>query len=59
MLTEAQPTKFQVIINGVPYGTPQPTSQLAELLLNNLTPDQRLLSEIRVVTPEGKQLLME
>lgn len=57
MLTEQEPTKFQVIINGVPYGSAQPTRALAEALLSNLTPDQRALSEIRVVTQDGKQLL--
>lgn len=58
MLTEAQPTKFQVVINGIPYGAPQPTTQLAEMLLYNLTPDQRLVAEVRSVTSDGKQLLM-
>lgn len=58
MLTEAQPTKFQVVINGIPYGAPQITPQLAEMLLYNLTPDQRLVAEVRSVTSDGKQLLM-
>ena len=51
--------KFQVFINGVPYGAPQPTRQLAEALLNNLTPDQRLLSEVKQLTSEGLQMLFE
>lgn len=57
MLTEQEPTRYQVIINGIPYGAPQPSKQLAEALLANLTPDQRLLAEVRVVTNEGKQIL--
>lgn len=51
--------KFQVFINGVPYGTPQPTSSLAEALLNNLTPAQRVLAEVKQLTSEGLQLLFE
>lgn len=51
--------KFQVMISGVPYGTPQPSRQLAELLLSNLTPDQRVLAEVASVTSQGQQLLFE
>lgn len=57
ILTEQEPTKFQVVINGVPYGAPQPTRMLAEMLLTNLTPDQRLLAEVRPVTTGGKEIL--
>lgn len=57
MLTETEPSKYQVIINGVPFGSPQPTRHLAESLLNNLTVDQRALAEIRPVTQDGRQVL--
>lgn len=57
MLTEENPTKYQVFINGVRYGSPQPTVQLAESLLATLTPDQRLLAEVHPVSTDGKQLL--
>jgi len=52
-----EPTKYQVVIKGIPYGAPQPTKTLAEQLLANLTPDQRLLGEIKLVTLEGKEVL--
>lgn len=58
MITEADPTRYQVLINGVNYGSPQPTQLLAEALLANLTPDQRSLSEVQPVTIDGKYLLM-
>ena len=54
---ETEPTKFQVMINGISYGSPQPTRHLAEMLLTNLTPEQRILSEIRAVTSTGQQIL--
>ena len=54
---ETNPTKFQVVINGVPYGAPQPSRMLADMLLTNLTPDQRLLAEVRPVTQGGKEIL--
>lgn len=57
MLTEQEPTKFQVYINGIPYGSAQPTKFLAENLLVNLTPDQRALAEVRPVTSTGQQVL--
>ena len=58
MISEVvEPTKFQVVINGIPYGSMQPTRSLAEMLLTNLTSDQRLLAEIQLVTQTGKQLL--
>ena len=52
-------TKYQVFIQGVPYGTIQPTRMLAEMLLTNLTPDQKILAEIKPVTVSGQQLLFE
>lgn len=58
MLVEQNPTKYQVFINGVRYGSPQPTVQMAEALLANLTPDQRLLAEVHPVSTDGKQLLL-
>lgn len=58
MLTEQFPTLFQVVICGVPYGTPQSTRSLAENLLIRLTPDQQLVAEIRPVSQTGKQLLL-
>ncbi len=57
MITEQEPSRFQVVINGVPFGAPQPTRFLAENLLVNLTPEQRLLAEIRPITLDGKQVL--
>lgn len=57
LITEEEPTKFQVLINGVPFGSPQPSRFLAESLLTNLTPDQRALAEIRPVTSTGQQVL--
>lgn len=57
MLVEDNPTRYQVFINGVRYGSPQPTVQLAEALLATLTPDQRLLAEVQPVSTDGKQLL--
>lgn len=57
MILEQEPTNFQVFINGIPYGSKQPTKHLAESLLNNLTPDQRALAEIRPVTTTGQQVL--
>jgi hypothetical protein len=58
MLTEQMPTKFQVKINGIPYGQPQPTRMLAEMVLMNLTPDQRMLAEVVPVSQAGQQLLL-
>lgn len=52
-------TKYQVFIKGIPYGTTQPTRMLAEMLLTNLTPEQRVLAEIKPVTAAGQQLLFE
>ncbi|PPD51469.1 MAG: hypothetical protein CTY12_07900 [Methylotenera sp.] len=57
MLIEENPTKYQVFINGIRYGAPQPTVQLAEALLATLTPDQRSLAEVQPVSTDGKQLL--
>jgi hypothetical protein len=58
MLTEQEPIRYQVTIKGVPYGSPQPTRQLAEQLLYNLSVDQRVLTEIKQVTPTGQELLL-
>ncbi|MGZ8924615.1 MAG: hypothetical protein ACXW2E_01905 [Nitrososphaeraceae archaeon] len=57
MINEQTQPKYQVTINGIPYGTPQPSKTLAEALLVNLTTDQRQLAEITLVTAEGKQIL--
>jgi hypothetical protein len=58
MITEQLPSKHQVVINNIPYGLPQPTRHLAEMILHNLTPDQQQLAEIRIVNQNGQQLLL-
>ena len=58
MITEQMPTKYQVVIGGVPYGAPQATQQQASMLLMNLTQDQRVLAEVRVVNQTGQQMLL-
>jgi len=47
-----------VVINGINYGPSQATQHLAEALLNNLTPDQRQVAEVRIVTTNGQQILL-
>jgi hypothetical protein len=57
-LTEQEPIQYQVTIKGIPYGAPQPSRQLAEQLLFNLSVEQRVLTEIKQVTPTGQELLL-
>lgn len=56
-LEQDNSTKYQVVINGVPYGTPQPSKHLAESILAKLVPEQQQLAEIRLITTDGKEVL--
>lgn len=58
LLTEQTPLKFAVVVNGVQIGPSQPTRNLAEALILNLSPDQRLIAEIKPVTLSGSELLL-
>ncbi len=58
LLTEQTPLKYIVVVNGVQVGTSQPTKTLAEAIIINLSPEQRMFAEIRPVTTNGAQLLL-
>ncbi len=58
LLTEQDPIKFAVYVNGVKVGVPQPTKTLAEAVILQLPPDQQSLAEIRPVTTSGAELLL-
>lgn len=58
LITEQNPVKFAVIVNGVQVGPAQPTKSLAEAIILNLPPDQRFLAEIKPVTASGAELLL-
>jgi hypothetical protein len=57
MITEVAPTFFAVKLNGVVISSNLPSRQAAEAVVFGLPPEQRQLTEIVSLTPEGKTVL--
>lgn len=57
LLTEQTPVNYVVMVNGQRVCMPQQSRTLAEAILIQLPEQQRVLAEIKAVTPSGAEVL--